>query len=222
MKINLLNFLAFSIFSITFAQVEKNVGTFTKITSFDQIDVLLVQSSENKIVINGNLATEVQTINKNGELKIRMPLDKTMQGDAISVTVYTDNLTALEANEGSRITTSDTFSAHHFTIIVKEGAEIKVNLEVKKLSVKASSGGILNVAGTADNQTVTITSGAVYHAQNFETNDTEISLNAGGEAEIFAKTYIKATVRAGGDILIYGNPKQIDKKTFIAGTILEQ
>lgn len=222
MKINLLNFLAFSIFSITFAQVEKNVGTFTKITSFDQIDVLLVQSSENKIVINGNLAAEVQTINKNGELKIRMPFDKTMQGDAISVTVYTDNLTALEANEGSRITTSDTFSAHHFTIIVKEGAEIKVNLEVKKLSVKASSGGILNVAGTADNQTVTITSGAVYHAQNFETNDTEISLNAGGEAEVFAKTYIKATVRAGGDILIFGNPKQIDKKIVIAGTILEQ
>jgi hypothetical protein len=222
MKINLLNFLAFSIFSITFAQVEKNVGTFTKITSFDQIDVLLVQSSENKIVINGNLATEVQTINKNGELKIRMPLDKTMQGDAISVTVYADNLTALEANEGSRITTSDTFSAHHFTIIVKEGAKIKVNLEVKKLSVKASSGGILNVAGIADNQTVTMNSGAVYHAQNFETNDTEISLNAGGEAEVFAKTYIKATVRAGGDILIYGNPKQIDKKIVITGTILEQ
>ncbi len=220
MKNLFLNILIFSIFSITFAQVEKNVGSFTKITSFDKIDVLLIKSSENKIVINGNLADEVQTINKNGELKIRMPFNKIMQGDNISVTVYYTFLKAIEANEGSRISTNETIKSSYFDIITKEGSEIKIQLEAKKLTTKAMSGAVVKIEGVADNQVILLNSGAVFEGTNFETNDTEVSINAGGEAEVFATEYVKATVRAGGEIYIYGNPKQTDKKTVIAGNIL--
>ena len=78
--------------SIAFGQVEKNVGNFNKVTSFDQIDVFLIKSNESKVIVNGKEANEVELVNKNGELKIRMPLTKRLGGDNISVTVYVNNL----------------------------------------------------------------------------------------------------------------------------------
>ena len=89
--------------SLAFAQTEKSVGDFNKVTSFDKIDVVLLSGSENKVILKGTNSAEVELINNNGELKIRMPLTKILSGDAISATVYYKKLNALEANEGSRI-----------------------------------------------------------------------------------------------------------------------
>jgi len=68
--------------------VTKSVGDFNKVTSFDQIDVTLISSNENKVILNGEGANDVELVNKNGELKIRMPFTKTLKGDAITATVY--------------------------------------------------------------------------------------------------------------------------------------
>ena len=85
--------------SITFAQTERFIGDFTKVTAFDKIDVNLVASSENKVVLTGVNSQEVELVNKNGELKIRMPFTKMLSGETISATVYYTKLEAVEANE---------------------------------------------------------------------------------------------------------------------------
>lgn len=204
-----------------FSQVERSLGDFTKVTSFDKLDVLLIQSNENKIIINGNEAESVETVNKNGELKIRMPFSQTMGGEDISVTLYYKNIEAVEANEGSRISSSETFKTTIFDIITKEGAEVKINLDVDKLNVKATSGGIINVAGKTKTQDLLVNSGAIYNAKSLETEQTTITVNAGGEADIYATNLVDAKVRAGGKITIYGKPKQINQKVVAGGTIRE-
>jgi len=219
MKQTFLNILAFSIFTFGFSQVEKDLGEFHKVTSFDQIDVQLVKASENRIELKGDGANEVEVINKNGELKIRMPLTQLMQGDAISATLYYKNLEAVEANEGSRISSNDVFSSSHFDIIVKEGAQVKLPLDTDKLSVRISNGSILELTGKADFTEVIVNSGAEYEASELQTKQTTITANAGGKAEIFATNYVNAKVRAGGEIDIYGKPKQIDQKTIAGGSI---
>lgn len=216
-----ISFIFLFITSLAFSQVERTLGDFSKITSFDKIDVLLIQSTENKIIINGNEAESVETINKNGELKIRMPFSQTMGGEDISVTLYYKNIEAVEANEGSRIASSETFKATIFDIIVKEGAEIKINLDVDKLNVKGTSAGIITVTGKAKNQDLLINSGAVYNAEKLDTEQTTITVNAGGEADIYATNLVDAKVRAGGKITIYGKPKQINQKVVAGGTIRE-
>ena len=71
MKKIVFSLLIFS--TVAFAQETKNVGNFNKVTSFDRIDVFLVPSDENKVQLDGKDAEEVELVNKNGELKIRMP-----------------------------------------------------------------------------------------------------------------------------------------------------
>lgn len=204
---------------LALAQIEKEVGDFNKVTSFDKIDVVLVKSTENKVEISGNGAEDVELINKNGELKIRMPLLKIMSGDGISATVYFKNIDAIEANEGSRISSNDVLKANSFDIITKEGAEIKVKLNVSRLNVKVSSGGKVYLSGKATNQDAVLGSGAVLEAENLITTQTVITANSGAEAAVFATNLVDAKVRAGGNITVYGNPKQLNKKIIAGGSI---
>lgn len=221
MKQTFLNILACSIFSFGFSQVEKNLGDFHKVTSFDQIDLQLVKSSENKIIIKGSGSSDVEVVNKNGELKIRMPLTKLLQGDNISATLYYTNLEAVEANEGSRIASNEVLTGSHFDIILKEGSEINIELDVDKLTARTSNGSILTLKGRADFTDVLVNSGAKYEADDLKSKQTTITANAGGIAKVHATDYVNAKVRAGADIIIFGKPKQIDQK-IVAGGSIEQ
>ncbi len=203
------------------SNVTKKLGDFTKVTSFDQIDVLLVPSNENKIILSGEGANEVELVTKNDELKIRMPLTKMLKGDDISATVYYKNIDAVEANEGSRISSEATFHSVNFDIIAKEGSEIKLKLDVERVSIKASDGSKIDVEGNATNQEVLVNTGGIYDAKQLRSKLVSITVNAGGEATIFTTDFVDAKVRAGGDIEIFGKPKQINQKVIAGGTITE-
>lgn len=212
---------AIMLFQLVSAQdVSKNLGDFTIVRAFDQIDVLMVKASENKIVIKGQGKDDVEVVNKNNELKIRMKTTKFLKGDDVSVTLYyKGNIDQVEASEGARVASQDVFKATAFVLNAKEGAEIKLNIEVKKLNSKASSGGILNITGTAKTQDVVITSGGIFKGKELVTEQTTVSINAGGEADVNASELVDAKTRMGGDIRIYGNPQQINENTFAGGSI---
>ena len=212
-------FILLLISSLTYAQTEKKVGDFNKVTAFDQITVELIASEENKVVLSGTNSDVVEVVNKNSELKLRMPLTNLLKGNQVNAKVYYTDLTAIEANEGSQISSDSSIKAIGFDIIAKEGSKIDINLEVSNLNVKITSGGIVKTAGTAKNQDVVISAGAIYEAKELTTEQTVISINAGGEATIFATELADAKARAGGDIMIYGNPSQVNKKTFAGGRI---
>jgi hypothetical protein len=215
-------FLIAAIFSAQFisAQVSKNLGDFTTVKVFDQIDVILVKSDKNSIEIKGSGADDVEVVTKNNDLKIRMKLSKLLQGDNVSATVYyTGSLNGVEASEGARVASGDTFSGTAFELNAKEGAEIRLELDVQKLKSKAASGGILKISGSADNHDAAINSGGILEAEDLVTKQTVISITAGGEADIHATDYVDAKTKAGGDINIYGNPQKVDKNQFAGGSI---
>jgi hypothetical protein len=220
MKKTFLTFITCSIFSFGIAQTEKKVGDFNKVTAFDKIDVNLVASTENKVVLTGANSQEVELVNKNGELKIRMPLTKMLSGDAISATVYYKKLDAVEANEGSRVASKEKITAINFDIICKEGSEIKLtNLQVDRLQVRTSAGSIVTVKGSVKNQDILSNSGGKYDGQDCITEQTVVTVNAGGMAHVYATDLVDAKTRAGGEIIIYGKPKQINEKKIAGGTI---
>jgi hypothetical protein len=205
--------------SLTYAQTEKKVGDFHKVTAFDQITVELIASEENRVELTGTNSEEIEVVNNNGELKLRMPLTKLLKGNQVKAKVYYTDLDAVEANEGSQISNEASIKSTNFDIIAKEGAKIDISLDVAKATVKITSGGIVKTAGTAKNQDVVVSAGAIYEGKDLTTEQTSISINAGGEAAVFATQLVDAKARAGGEIMIYGNPTQVNKKTFAGGRI---
>lgn len=214
-------FICLNISFIYSQTITKNPGDFESIRVFDKISVQLVPSKESKVEIKGSRGSEVEVINKNGALTLRMPLLKLMQGESIEAIVYFVNLESVEANEGSFVACASPIETVNFKVGVKEGANVSLILKNLKTTVNISSGGILKLNGSTENQDVIMKAGAELDAKNFVSKQTTISLNAGGNADINATDFIEAKVRAGGTIYIHGKPKKINQKSIIAGEILE-
>ncbi len=204
-----------------FSQKEVTLSPFSKITSFDQIDVVLIKTNGTpKVVLNGDESENVEIIQKGYELKIRMPLLKLLKGDNVSATVFYNNeINQFEANEGSRIASNDYFNGAYLRFIAKEGAEIKLKIETGKINVKVASGATVSLSGAAKIQEVVTNTGGKYDGRQLTTNQTVISSNSGGDACVNTTESLEAKIFAGGVISVYGDPKKISQKITGGGRI---
>jgi len=206
---------------MSFGQVTKELGDFDTVKVYDKLSVKIVQSSENKVVIKGARETELEAVNKNGILKIRMPFPKLLSGNDLEVTLYYKHIELIDVNEGAEVTSKETLKATSFKVSAQEGGKINVDLDVDKLNVSSVSGGEITLTGKASNQDASLGAGGYLLASKLATSQTKVSVSAGGKADVNASTLVDAKVSAGGSIYIYGKPKQINQKTVLGGKIEE-
>jgi len=207
---------------LNYGQTTIKLEDFNELRVFDQLNVTLIPSDENKVIITGENQSKVEVVNKKGVLKIRMSVTKLLSGADSKVTLYFKNIQIIDANEGSIVSCKDEFKQTTMELSTQEGAVIDVELDVDNTTVKLNSGGIINLSGEAVTQRANITSGGILNAKNLETSQTTVSVSAGGSAEVNASTLVDAKVNAGGNIYIYGKPKQINQQAFAGGTITEK
>ena len=200
---------------VAYSQISKNFGDFNSVKAYDRINVTLVKSSENRVEIKGD---DVEIVNKNGELKIRMIPTKIMQGDKVFVTVYYEDIDEIQASQGSKISSED-LESKKLSITSNEGSVLNLYVDTHLLNVKANSGGIINISGTAETQDVLVNSGASYNGEDLKSEVTSVTTNAGGNAEVYASKTVTATNRAGGNINVYGSPKDRNTKNMLGGKI---
>ena len=217
----LFTFFLATLASISFAQnpLDKNVGDFNEVKVYDLIEVNLVKSDEDRVVITGEDVEDVQVINKNGVLKIRMKFERSFDGSKTFVAVHYKKLDIIDGNEGAFISSNELIEQDKITIKSQEGARLKIGLDVKTVDVRAVTGGIVETKGKADTQNITLNTGGIYEGKSFETKNTTVVIRAAGDAEVFASQAVDAKVRAGGDIYIYGNPNSIKEDLALGGRI---
>lgn len=217
--IGLFLFLCVSFLSWGQEATTKEVGTFNELKVFDLIEVQLIQSTENKVVVTGDNSDSVKFINDDGTLKIRMNLDERFDGALTKVEVFYNQISILDANEGAFISSSEVITQNNIELRAQEGGHIEVPLVVESLLVKSVSGGVISPTGTAKNQDISINTGGQYLGKELQNDIAEVSVTAGGLAEI--KTSEEATVKvtAGGKVFLYGKPAKLHKKKFAGGKI---
>lgn len=213
--------LAFIISLPVLAQdtIEKSLGEFSTVKVYDLINLNMIQSNENKVVISGRNKNDVEVLNKNGKLKIRMNIEEIYDGNDTVVSLYYTSVEEIDANEGSKVAVKETIEQFEIELRAQEGAEITTDLKTKYATVRAVTGGIINVSGSSKNQDLSIYTGGIVNAKEFITEKTEVSINAAGEAFINASEFVDVRIRAGGDVYIYGNPKRIDESRVFGGRI---
>lgn len=218
---NILTILLLITSSILFAQsgIIKDVGEFTEVKVFDLINVIMIKSDKNQVIIEGRNRRNVEVLNKNGILKIRMELEESYDGNDVDIVLYYTSVEVIDANEGAEIKVDGIINQFDIKFKAQEGGLIAANVEATYTNVRAVTGGIINLTGQSKNQNITIYTGGIYNGSSLKTANTEVSINAGGEAKVYASNFVEVRVRAGGDVYIYGNPKQIDEKTVLGGRI---
>lgn len=204
-----------------FAQnpLEKKVGNFNEVKVFDLIKISLVKSNENKVIITGDDIGGVEVINKDGKLKVRMKIDRSFNGRMTFVAVHYKNLDIIDANEGSIIIGNELIEQDNIELRAQEGATIQVGLVTKNVNIRAVTGGIIVTRGKSQFQEVVLNTGGIYEGREFETKDTNVTIRAAGEAEIKASGIVNVKIRAGGDVIIYGDPETVNENKIFGGRI---
>ena len=205
-------------FQFSFAQFTRNVGEFSSVKVYDKITVIIVPPNENKVESDTDDAN-VETVNRNGELRIKMTPTKILQGNQVSVKVYYQNINDIQASQGSIVSSTETLKTKMLTLTANEGSKINLDIDTGKLNVKTNSGGEITVKGNADNQDIIVTSGGKFNGQNLESESATVSTTAGGVADVFASESVDAKTRAGGIINVYGDPNDRKFKNVIGGKI---
>ncbi|NAY91687.1 DUF2807 domain-containing protein [Muricauda sp. JGD-17] len=202
------------------SEITRNLEKFNEVKVFDGISLQLIKSNENKVVISGVNTDKVAVVNNDGILKIRMEIDKMFSGYRTYVDLYHNGgLNIIDVNEDARISSDDTYIQDVLELKAQEGGEIELNCQVDQLLVKAVSGGEIVTSGFGKNQDVIINTGGAYDGKTFKTSFTTIEVSAGGNGEIYATDYVKANVKGGGEVLVYGNPAKMDEKKVFGGKI---
>jgi len=212
-------FLIGSLFSNAQETIEKEIGEFSTVKVFDLINLKMIASNENRVIISGDNKKNVEVVNNNGKLKIRMNIKESYDGNDTVVVLYYVSVDAIDANEGALVTVKEPLKQYEIDLRTQEGAEITAVLETTYANFKAVTGGIINVSGSSKNQNISISTGGEFNAKEFITEKSEISINAGGEAFIYATEFVDAKVKAGGNVYIYGKPKEINESTILGGKI---
>ena len=203
---------------LAFAQSTRNVGDFSSLKVYNKINVTLVSSNQSSVETENN-DPDIETVNKNGELKIKLSPAKILSGDQVSVKVFYEKLNDIQASQGSSVLSSDELDANMLSLTSNEGSKINLNIDASKLNIKTNSGGEIRISGTADNQDVVVNSGGKYFGKEVKSQNTKVTANAGGVAEVNVSESVNATTRAGGMIEIYGDPADRKVKNIIGGKI---
>lgn len=208
--------------TVAFAQetVERELGNFDEIKIFNGLNVTLKKASKPSVKITGKKSEEVVVKNVNGRLKLSMRFPDTFNSDEVEVTIFfTDDISVIDANEGSYVTVEGTLKQEHIELKVQEGAMIDLDIKTKYLEAKSVTGGTIIVSGKAENQTIEATTGGNYKAYDLKSTYTTATSASGSLVRVSVSELLDAKVRFGGTVFYKGSPKEVKTKKIIGGTI---
>lgn len=212
--------LFLSLISYSQISITKSVGDFTILKVYNGIEVELIKSNKQELIITGEKAKKVVVKNVRNILKIYLSFPEALaNGKAKVVLYYSKDINTIDGNEGATITGKD-FEQPKVEIKTQEGAFINMVIKVKYLTVKAVSGGVIKLTGTTKNQKVDVQDAGVYHGYKLKAlNSSVVRAAIGGKAEVNVGDALDAKINFGGTIFYKGKPEVLKTKKVLGGTI---
>lgn len=199
-----------------------NVGEFINLKIYSGIEVKLIPSNENKLLISGEDRKDVVAKNKGQTLKIRHSLEHIFNPTFTYVEIYhSEELDYISLYQGAKLKGDSIYKQTSISLKIQEASEAELKFEGEKLTSIVNSGGKLFLSGKATTHHSSVSSGGSCEGETFETEQSKVNVTAGGLSYINATELVEAKVTAGGIIRIYGNPKKMVTNKSIGGQIFE-
>ena len=201
-------------------EINRNLGEFTKLSIYDGINVELIKSDENKVEASGENTRFVVVKNKNGNLKIRLNVQKRFSGDRTMVKLYYKNIYSFIAHEGSNIFSKDTLKQADLKIKGHTGSRIDIPVELNSISVTSTAGAKITLRGSSTYLEASSATGSEINARNMVIEDGEVSALSGSIVDVRAETSLEAIARIGGVINVHSKTERITEKVSLGGSVI--
>ena len=188
---------------------KRGISSFHAIETSAGIQVIITKGSKEELAVSANekeLIGKVETVVKDGVLKIYRDTDwkfwNNFKDWHIKVYVSYVKLDGLEASSGASIHGTDV----HFD----------------KLSVRQSSGALIELAGSADALHVDGSSGSQFKGYDLKSNTCQADVSSGADVKVNVSKEINAKASSGGSIRYEGEAAVRDIHVSSGGSVKKQ
>jgi len=212
----LLSFL--TIASTVFADT-KSLSPFDEIILSGNVSALLVEGEEESIEIR-NDADRLDFYVEGKSLKVKATdLVKYNKTPTVKVIITYKKLRALKARAGASAYTEEAISGDELDLRFSSGASGEIEVTQSSLDINVSEGGNLKLRGATDWQEIKVSTGGTLSAYKLEAANTVVKANTGGSARVMTTKSIDARANTGGSITYKGDPRKVNRKDGLSGTV---
>ena len=211
--------LALIAISTTTFAFTKALSPFDEIVLSGNVSALLVEGTEESITIK-NDEDRLDFYVEGRALKVRAKdLVQYNKTPTVKVVITYKKLRAVKARAGASAYTHNAISGDQLELRFSSGASGEIDVEQNSLEVGVTEGGQLKLSGVTGWQEVKVATGGMLSAYKLNAENTIVKANTGGSAEVVALERIDARANTGGNITYKGDPKKVQKKDGLSGSI---
>ena len=201
------------------SKIDRNLGDFSKVAVYDGINLELIKSDENKVEITGKNTNFVVVKNKNGDLKIRLNLERRFSGDKTKVSLFYKTLYNIISHEGSNVFSKDTIKQGDLNVKANTGSTLNFIVALNTLNTTSATGSTVNLSGNAEYHDCSTSTGAEIDAEKLTTTETYATSTTGGLIEVSATKELEANSKLGGIINVYEKTDKIVESISLGGVV---
>ena len=212
----LLSFL--TIATTAFADT-RSLSPFDEIILSGNVSALLVEGDEENIDIK-NDADRLDFYVEGKTLKVKATdLVKYNKTPTVKVIITYKKLRGLRARAGASAYTQQPISGDQLDLKFSSGASGEIEVVQNSLEVSVSEGGDLELQGQTDWQEIKVGTGGTLSAYKLKAANSVVRANTGGSAKITTTQSLDAKANTGGNITYKGDPRKVQRKDGLSGTI---
>ena len=201
------------------AQTERKIGDFQKLSVYDGINVELIKSDTNRVEINGKNTAYIVVKNKNGDLKIRLSVERRFSGNRTKVSVFYKNLYSVISHEGANVFSKDTINQADLNLKANSGSRQNMIVKLNTLQATATAGAKINIKGVAKYQELSATTGAEIMASKVQNEEANVVSTTGALIDVSTIKDLKVNSKIGGIINVHTKTDKITEKISVGGAV---
>lgn len=197
----------------------KNLSPFDEIILSGNVSALLVEGEEESIDIK-NDRDRLDFYVDGKSLKVKATdLVKFNNTPTIKVVITYKKLRGLKVRAGASANTDNPIIGDKLELRFSSGGSGEIEVEQNSLEIGVSEGGNLKLRGTTDWQDIKVATGGTLSAYKLTASNSIIKANTGGSAKITTTESIDARANTGGSITYKGDPKKVQEKDGLSGSV---
>ena len=201
------------------AQTERKIGDFQKLSVYDGINVELIKSDTNRVEINGKNTAYIVVKNKNGDLKIRLSVERRFSGNRTKVSVFYKSLYSIISHEGANVFSKDTINQADLNLKANSGSRQNMIVKLNTLQATATAGAKINIKGLVKYQELSATTGAEIMVSKVENEEANVVSTTGALIDVSTTKDLNVNSKIGGIINVHTKTDKITEKISVGGAV---
>lgn len=212
----------FAVFSMILTSVNANplqdedwdskiydIGNFTEVYLEGGYKVYLIQGDKNSLTVKASDSDVFDYLKvKNDSESLSLKIDrKHFDFDRITLYITFKNIEKIDIEGGVKLKTKGYLDLNDFSLHVKGGAKIELNLKADDVRVISEGGVLFEFDGVAESLDVKVSGAGHIDASELKAKDVTIKIEGVGTGSVYATETLYAKIEGVGKVKYRGNPK---------------